>query len=76
MAWEKVAKCDICGAVKGSANKWLLARSDNYRNVEASNFAIFHWNDELSLQEDIQLVCSETCLHRLLQPFLDSRSKI
>jgi len=77
MPWENVAKCDVCGAVKGAANKWLLV-SIGYTTDAVPTTRIYHWSDTLAQDTMIrpQIVCGESCLGKILQPFLDSRSTI
>jgi hypothetical protein len=77
MPWENVAKCDVCGAVKGIANKWLLV-SIGYTPHAVPAARIYHWDDTIAQDTMMrpQIVCGESCLGKLLQPFLDSRSTI
>ena|ERR1700723_2345129 len=75
MGWTTKACCDVCGAVKGEANKWLLVpSSEHYGTPETPHFIVFHWNENMSHDRGTKLVCGESCLMRLLQPFLDSRT--
>lgn len=68
MPWESIARCDVCRAIKGDANKWLIA--DQRKTL----FQIIHWNYDIAKGSNVKLVCSESCLHKLMQPFLDSRT--
>jgi hypothetical protein len=81
MAWETVAKCDVCRVVKGESNHWLLVQSHlkNGKPVMFQGvhcFDIMYWDEKLSHVDSVQVVCGESCLHKLLQPFLDARSTI
>jgi hypothetical protein len=73
MAWETVAKCDVCRVVKGESNHWLLVQVMTWPFPE---FRIVYWDEDLSKDNFIKIVCGEQCLQRLLQPFLDARSTI
>jgi hypothetical protein len=75
MAWETVARCDVCGRIKGDANKWLLM----YHDFEQSQaFITFYmWDEKLSQSGGgTAFICGEECMHKRLQEFLDLRSKV
>lgn len=70
MSWKTVAVCDVCKAVKGEANKWLLVFNDG------GSFEIKHWPEPgHHIEAEALMVCSETCLHKLLNEFLALRYK-
>jgi hypothetical protein len=74
MSWDKVAKCDVCRQVKGEANKWLLVEEMPSRTVTGPiRLSIYFWDDTLATMPDIRMVCGESCLMKILQPFLDKR---
>jgi hypothetical protein len=74
MGLEQIYRCDVCGRIKGEANKWMGVK------IIFGSFTIYLWNrigpaNGGTLDGDLKLVCGELCLHKLLQPFLDSRSQ-
>ena len=69
MGWTTKACCDVCGAEKKIANKWLLVFDGSDQH-----FVIEHWSDFGSKENGVKIICGESCLHRILQPFLDSRT--
>lgn len=66
--WARVAKCDVCGRIKGEANKWLLV------NLSAALFTVYHWDELIARQPNMGHICGEQCLHKKLQEFLDLRN--
>ena len=63
MARVEVIKCDICGAIKGEANKWLKAivTANPPRMILAPCFVV--------RDEPLDL-CSDTCLQKKLAEVL------
>lgn len=63
---EMTTKCDVCGQVKGEANKWLqITIARNYDTVAIHRPAPAVGGSWLSTG-DVQDICSDTCLQKRL----------
>lgn len=73
----RVAKCDICGKIKGDANKWFVFDDYSYDpGSDNSQFAMWHWEfGNIQNAEGVKFACSEQCLFKAQQPFLSRRSQ-
>jgi hypothetical protein len=63
---EMTTKCDVCGQVKGQANKWLqITIARNYDTVAIHRPAPAAGGSWISVGE-VQDICSDTCLQKRL----------
>lgn len=67
-------QCDVCGGVKGEANKWVRVR-----DAGKGAFHVYYWNftvksgtdEEMFVDGPVFHICGARCLLTKLQGFLD-----
>jgi hypothetical protein len=79
MAVSEQISCDVCGAVKGDTNHWLVAITPQpgTEEPEQKGIAFGTLNALLSKAADeddlkIEHLCGEACAHTRLSQFLES----
>jgi len=65
---DTVYKCDVCNAVRGPENHWLMVYSRR-------DFEVLPWSDETANDERNQHICGAACAHVVLDRYLESLRK-
>jgi hypothetical protein len=62
---RQAISCDLCGAEKKQTNHWFVAYEHN------GELRVSGWSSRLRLRPGTKHLCGQTCLHKLMDDFMD-----
>jgi len=63
---DQIFKCDVCGAVRGPSNHWLVVTEDS----EGCWF--LPWSEDEATASEAKHICGAVCSHKVLDRYLES----